>query len=422
MTKRQLIAAGIQLHDYIPNNAYTATVTGNLNAITLKNTKVRAVVELTPEQKMEPSLANGIFPNWAVKTFGTVDVWVSFPKAFSYETVSTGIKARNFDIVSTDFKGYNILVVRVPTNRLSELAALPYIDYVQTSPKEDTPINDKSTVNSRATILNSSLPGGRNLQGAGVTVGIGDRVNPFQHIDFADRFINRSITTGLEADAWHGVHVTGTLGGAGTIRERFKGYAPKVRMITQQFSGILINAPTYVQDYGMVITNNSYGNITNDCATFGVYDLYSRVLDQQAFDMPNLQHVFASGNSGNFSCSPYPAGFSNVLGGYQTAKNILCVGNTTETGDVFSNSSKGPVRDGRIKPEVVAQGRNVFSTYRTNTYQFSSGTSMSAPAISGGLALLYERYKQLHGNVNPKNGLMKALICNGATDKGNRWT
>lgn len=416
--KKKLVAAGIQLHDYIPNNAYTATVTGNLNTITLKNTKARAVIELTPEQKMEPSLASGIFPSWAVKTFGTVDVWISFPKAFSFETVSAGIKARNFDITSTEFKDYNILVVRVPTNRLSELAGLPYIDYVQTAPKEDTPINDKSTVNSRATILNSSLPGGRNLQGAGVVVGIGDMINPWQHIDFSGRFINRSMTTGLETEAPHGVHVMGTLGGAGIIQERYKGYVTRAKIITQQFSGILANSATYVQDYGMVITNNSYGN-AGDCTTFGVYDLYSRVLDQQAFQMPNLQHVFASGNSGNFSCSPYPAGFSNVLGGYQTSKNTLCVGNTTELGDVFSNSSKGPVRDGRIKPEVVAQGRNVFSTYRTNVYAFSNGTSMAAPAVSGGLALLYERYKQLHGNVNPKNALMKALICNGATDKGN---
>lgn len=417
--KKQLIEQGIQLHDYIPNNAYTATITGNLNTATLKKAKARAIIELAPAQKMDPSLANGIFPHWAVKTFGTVDVWISFPKAFLYETISSGIKARNFDVISTELKDYNILVLRIPTNRLNELAALPFIDYVQTAPKEDTPINDKSEANSRATILNSSLPGGRNLRGEGVVVGIGDRINPWQHVDFSGRFINRSTATGLEADAWHGVHVAGTIGGAGNIQEKYKGYAPKTKIITQLFSGILANAPTYVQDYGMVITNNSYGNITNDCATFGVYDLYSRVLDQQAFQMPNLQHAFAAGNSGNINCSPYPAGFSNVLGGYQTSKNILCVGNTTELGNVFSNSSKGPVRDGRIKPEVVAQGRNVISTYRTNIYASSNGTSMSAPAVSGGLALLYERYKQLHGNSNPKNGLMKALICNGATDKGN---
>ncbi len=48
-----------------------------------------------------------------------------------------------------------------------------------------------------------------------------------------------------------------------------------------------------------------------------------------------------------------------------------------------------------------------------------TGTSMSSPAVSGGLALLYQRYRQLHSGANPKNGLMKALICNGGTDLGN---
>jgi hypothetical protein len=133
----------------------------------------------------------------------------------------------------------------------------------------------------------------------------------------------------------------------------------------------------------MVITNNSYGLVTDDCSTFGVYDLYSRVLDQQAFQMPNLQHVFASGNSGDFTCSPWPAGFSTVLGSYQTSKNTISVGNIDETGVLFSNSSKGPVRDGRIKPEIVAQGSLfVNSTTPVNAYGPQSGTSMAAPAVS----------------------------------------
>ena len=44
---------------------------------------------------------------------------------------------------------------------------------------------------------------------------------------------------------------------------------------------------------------------------------------------------------------------------------------------------------------------------------------MSVLRLSGGLALLYQRYKQLNGGANPKNGLMKAIICNGAVDRGN---
>jgi hypothetical protein len=34
------------------------------------------------------------------------------------------------------------------------------------------------------------------------------------------------------------------------------------------------------------------------------------------------------------------------------------------------------------------------------------------------LALLVQRYRQLHAGSNPKNALMKALLCNGADDRG----
>lgn len=413
--KQLLKLDGIELLDYIPNNAYTATVSGSLNQPALKRVRTRAVVELTPEQKMQPTLAAGLFPHWAVKTPGTIDVWISFPKSFSFEAVSNEFRIRNFDIVTTELKHYNIIGLRVAAERLKELASLPFIDYVQAAPGEDKPINNKSIANSRANILQSALGGGRNLRGEGVVVGVGDDSNPLRHIDFSGRLINRAAIPG----GTHGLHVMGITGGAGIIQEKFTGYAPKATILAQRFSNILAYAPTYVQDNGMVITNNSYGNITDDCATFGVYDLYSRILDQMAFQMPNLQNVFAAGNSGDFTCAPYPAGFGNVLGSYQTAKNPISVGNADELGVLFTNSSKGPVKDGRIKPEVVAQGMFVNSTFPTNVYGLGSGTSMAAPAVSGSLALLYQRYRQLNGNANPKSGLMKALVCNGADDKGN---
>jgi hypothetical protein len=413
--RKQLQLAGIELLDYIPNNAYTVTVTGTLNTNLLQQVKARAVVALTPEQKMQPSLAKGIYPAWAVKVGGTVDVWISFPKTFSFETVINEFKTRNIDIVSTLYKDYRIIALRVSAARLKELASQPFIEYVQVAPGEDKTLNNNSTVSSRSNVLGSSLPGGRNLHGEGIVIGVGDDANPLNHVDFNNRLINRAALGG----GAHGIHVMGTTGGAGIVNEKYTGFAPKSTIIAQFLSGIVANAPAYVQDHDMVISNNSYGNIENDCATFGIYDLYSRILDQQSLQLPNLQSVFASGNSGFYNCSPYLAGFSNVLGGYQTAKNVVTVGATTVIDTLAFFSSKGPVRDGRIKPEITAQGALVWSSWPVNTYSSNNGTSMAAPGVSGGLALLYQRYKQSHGNVNPKSGLMKALLCNGADDKGN---
>jgi hypothetical protein len=83
----QLSQQGIELLDYIPNNAYTVTISGTLTTALLTQVKARSVINLSANQKMQSELAKGNYPSWAVKSPGTIDVWISFPKSFSLETV-----------------------------------------------------------------------------------------------------------------------------------------------------------------------------------------------------------------------------------------------------------------------------------------------------------------------------------------------
>lgn len=413
--KARLAQQGIELLEYVPNYSYTASIKGDLKPAVLEAARVRAVLALSPQQKMHAALPKGTVPHWAVKVPGSADVWIQFAKSFTAQQVLAALKEKNIEVLSASLQQYGILSVRIAVNRLMELAGYPFIAYVQPAPPADEPLNTNSRNGSRSNFLNASVAdGGRGLNGEGITIGVGDNSDVQQHIDFSGRLINRAATTHV----LHGTHVTGTAAGAGIISEQARGYAPKATIVSQVFSGILLHAEAYVNDYGMVVTNNSYGNVVG-CEYNGLYDLYASVMDQQAFALPNLQHVFATGNSGGDECAPYPKGFGTVLGGYQSAKNVLCVGNTTSSGDLANPSSKGPVRDGRLKPEITAMGTVIRSTAPTNSYANGNGTSMSAPAVSGGLALLYQRYRQLHNGANPKSGLMKALICNGAADKGN---
>lgn len=413
--RKEVKAAGIELLDYIPKNAYLVNITGKLNHGQLQKWGARTLIALTSKQKMHPALASGQIPGWAIKVVGTADVQIHFLKSVVLAEVMAALKAKNMDVVSTALSAYQILTIRIAANRLEELAAFPFILYVQPALPKDQSLNLTSRISSRGSILNTPLAnGGRGLNGAGIVMGIGDNADVQFHADFSGRLINR--TSGVAAA--HGTHVHGTAAGGGIINEQARGYAPKATIVSQDYNGILANAPLYVQDYGMVITNNSYGVVAG-CDYNGYYDIYSYILDQQAFDYPNLQHVFAAGNSGTSSCAPYPLGFHTVLGSYQSAKNVISVANADYLGNIASSSSKGPVADGRIKPEITAMGEAVYSSIPTNTYGNNWGTSMASPAVSGGLALLYQRYRQLKGGANPANGLMKALLCNGATDKGN---
>ncbi len=48
-----------------------------------------------------------------------------------------------------------------------------------------------------------------------------------------------------------------------------------------------------------------------------------------------------------------------------------------------------------------------------------NGTSMASPTAAGILALITERYKQLHAGAYPDGALLKALVTNSAVDLGN---
>lgn len=75
-------------------------------------------------------------------------------------------------------------------------------------------------------------------------------------------------------------------------------------------------------------------------------------------------------------------------------------------GLMASFSSEGPTPDLKLKPDLTAPGYNVLSSAPQDAYAYASGTSMSAPHVSGGAALM----KQLHPDWSPKE--IKSLLTN----------
>ncbi len=111
----------------------------------------------------------------------------------------------------------------------------------------------------------------------------------------------------------------------------------------------------------------------------------------------------------------------DTIGMVSSGKNTIAVGAVQENAaaiNIADFSSRGPAKDGRVKPDVVARGAGVISTVPTNTYGTSNGTSMAAPAVTGISALLIEQWRKVFVS-DPNPVQLKALIIAGADDLGN---
>ncbi|MFQ5503238.1 MAG: S8 family serine peptidase [Planctomycetota bacterium] len=97
-------------------------------------------------------------------------------------------------------------------------------------------------------------------------------------------------------------------------------------------------------------------------------------------------------------------------------KVVYIVDCETEAGETTESSSKGPTRDGRVKPNIAAPGRWITScrTKTTNQYSTKSGTSMASPHVAGSAAVMMHRFASARDNPP----VAKALLAAGANPHG----
>ncbi|HOM67056.1 MAG TPA: S8 family serine peptidase [Brevefilum fermentans] len=148
--------------------------------------------------------------------------------------------------------------------------------------------------------------------------------------------------------------------------------------------------------------NNSWG----DCGR--AYNAwYQGVID--AWVAMGIYPVFANGNNSNCGYSSPPG--LNTVGNPARSHNVTSVGSTGRSdGQYAPHSNWGPTDDAKvfhsqgyptIKPEVVAPGVDILSAAGSDdrAYAALSGTSMSAPHVTGQVALMWGSAKCLLGDV-----------------------
>ena len=125
----------------------------------------------------------------------------------------------------------------------------------------------------------------------------------------------------------------------------------------------------------------------------------------------------------------------DCIGTGSLAKNIIVVGATdiittnnnryTAASDVVhsSYSSAGPRDDGGIKPDISTVGTNVYyaatSAAGSTTWAGGSGTSFSAPVVTGIIGLWTQINKQLFNNALLNASSAKTLTIHSASEAGN---
>lgn len=416
--KEALASQGIKLLEYLPDFTWYAEIPAEAAGKDLSFLGVRCIQPLQSVWKTETGIWQNGGPEHArISTFpGWVEAVVFLNGNHRYEEVKAsfetkGFKCRNYLPKFTTFQ------VQFPLEKLPNLLSSEGFYWIEPIPPAVEAHNFPGRVNHRAINVNLGRPGGRNLWGKGITIGEWDGAGVGSHADFNDRVINKNkFVAGGGGD--HATHVCGTITGGGIIDPFTQGMAPKANLFGWDFGGnIAAEMDTACFRDSIVMTNNSYGYGSDPCPTRGTYDGISRNLDILVSMYPYLSHQFSSGNSRSANCAT--GGYRTIHSGFQAAKNIITVGALQFNDGNSSFHSYGPMRDGRMKPDICAMGVSVYSNLPNNNYGTMSGTSMSCPGTTGTLALLYERFKQLNNNKKPFNHTLKAIVCNTADDIGN---
>ena len=273
--------------------------------------------------------------------------------------------------------------------------------------------DDRSRAFIRSNLLNQNLSSGLQLDGSGISIVIGDDGQVGPHIDFQNRTFQEDVSTG--ADGIHGDQIAGILAGAGNLDPTVAGIVPGAALyITDHFEAVK-KALIFQEHHGVTITCTSLADGCNRG-----YTTLSMIADAQVNEHPEIIHVFSAGNAGEQDCDyGAGAGWGNITGGVKLAKNGIVVGNVTPDDQLVNTSSKGPANDGRIKPDLVANGSNQVATMPDNSYALTGGTSAAVPGVAGVIAQLNQAYRQLHPGSESPSGLIKAALLNTAEDLGN---
>ncbi len=219
-------------------------------------------------------------------------------------------------------------------------------------------------------------------------------------------------------DNGHGTHTVGT--SVGKVQEYCFGVAPESRWIACRNMDRGVGTPeTYIScfEWFLAPTDTAGQNPRPDLAPDVINNSWSCPPSEgchpdnffvMELAVSNLRNsgvvvVVSAGNSGRDGC-----------GSVQTPAAIFessfTVGAIQQNDTIAAFSSIGPVSvdsSGRFKPQLVAPGRRVRSSYLNNEFRRFSGTSMAGPHVAGAVALMVSSNPLISGQVDTIEAILK---------------
>jgi len=315
------------------------------------------------------------------------------------------------------------------------------------------------------------------LTGAGVTIGAWDagRVRS-SHQEFGGRVAQAD---GFPETSDHATHVAGTILGAGLspndgthLSGQSIGMAFEAELVAYDFNrdveemttaaagGLRLSSHAYglvtgwdFDDYGAGEGWYWFGNTSVSMVEdyhFGFYSYQARRWDSVAHKHPDYLVVKSAGNDRDDAGPGTGTHFVSLNGawlesevtrnpdgndGYDslshaaTAKNVLTVGAVADLPGGYLDaagvqlaafSGCGPTDDGRIKPDIVANGTQLWSASSAaiDAYASRTGTSMATGSVTGSLGMLIEYYRQRHEGQDMSAAMLKGLVIHTADEAG----
>ncbi len=309
--------------------------------------------------------------------------------------------------IKEDFRLIPAIAASLPETNITKMKKDPRIAYIEE--EKLYKITDEYTNSWGVQHINSKPVHDQLITGAGIKVAILDTGIDYYHEDLANNYKGGYNFVANNTDPWddncltqfkncHGTHVAGIIGaknnGIGVV-----GVAPNASLYAVKVLSVygdgqtshIISGLQWAVDNHMNIASMSFGGSDDSQALHDAVD--------NAYNSGVLL-IASAGNTGGFVT--YPAAYDSVI-----------AVSATDSSDLNASFSATGT-----KVELAAPGVNIYSTIN-GSYGFKSGTSMSAPHVTGVAALIYSTaFQDVNGDGVNNNSDVRMLLDTNAKDLG----